>query len=215
MHSASLKWVRGLCALLALSGSSRSLAQDFQVDGSGNVDATSFAGDGSGLTGVPLGSLFQGATTFDCFAGNTCFVVTDCAEGTFVTGGGFFLGTSEQADRALVTLHQTYRLTVTQWLSEATNNSAVTIPFWSTPSCAPVVADEPFDPTAVGPAATAERPQTYLMCPAGDVAYWVDAAAAHDPIFCPNHGLELKGSGGGVGSPPLPRFLGHTEPSVP
>lgn len=186
------------------------VAQSFAVDGSGNVEATSFAGDGSSLTDVGA-NLFHGFVNGDCAAGQTCFYFVDCPTGMEVTGGGFFINSGVLPDRQAVVLHQTYRLTGTQWAAEATNGSASTLDLFVTSECARVAPTtahpETLDPFAAqGPLAGQDLPPaldpnvTLLACPEWDVARYVDRKDAGADHYCPNHGLRMRASGGG----PLP-----------
>ena len=113
------------------------LAQTFEVDNNGDVQATSFAGDGSGLTGVNT-ELAHVFSTLTCGAGSTCFLFTTCPAGFEVTGGGFFINTSDLTLRTQINLLQTYRVTGTQWGAEATNGNAQTVDFLVTADCARV-----------------------------------------------------------------------------
>lgn len=184
-----------LCVLLSSSGPT--VAQELTVDG--NVTATSFTGDGSNLTGVP-GDVSHPFAIFNCAPGMTCFVVGDCPTGFEITGGGFFID-AVQATRAMVTMHQSYRSTVTQWVSEATNGSGGALDFYATVECTRVPAAPLAPPSASAPASILppglDLSRVLLVCPESDTARFVDTRDAAGAHFCPNHGLALEPSGGG------------------
>ena len=189
-----------LLSCVLLGGDGLAAAQELTVDG--GVTATSFAGAGGDLTGVP-DDVFHGFFEISCAAGDTCSVFTNCLADFEVTGGGLFIESGVQAERALVTLHQTYRVTAVQWLAEATNGNAAAIDLFATVECTRVGPSAPLTSlTAPGAPPGLDGSRVLLACPQWDTARFVepeDAAAAH---FCPNHGLALKPSGGGPG--PIP-----------
>ena len=187
-----------LCVLLGCAG--LVAAQELTVDG--EVTATSFAGAGGDLTNVP-DDVFHGFFEISCPAGNTCSVFTDCPAGFEVTGGGLFIESAVQAERALVTLHQTYRGTVTQWIAEATNGNAAAIDLFATVDCSRVPAAPLTSRSSPGAPPGLEGSRVLLACPQWDTARYVEPEAAAAAHFCPNHGLALRASGGGPGPIPL------------
>lgn len=190
-----------LLSCVLLGGNGLAAAQELTVEG--DVTATSFTGAGGDLTGVP-DDVFHGFFEISCPAGNTCSVFKGCPVDFEVTGGGLFIGSAVQADRAQVTLHQTYRFTNTQWLAEATNGNAAAIDLFATVECTRVAPSAPLTSlTAPGAPPGLDGSRVLLACPEWDTARFVepeDAAAAH---FCPKHGLALRASGGGPGPIPL------------
>ncbi len=183
-------------------------AQTFEVDEKGIVEAEGFVGDGAGLTGVGA-DLQHGFFNADCLSDTTCFLFTACATNFEVTGGGFFINSTNDAARSMVTLHQTYRATVTQWAIEATNGSGIDLDLFVTSECARVApgAAEVDQGQELPPSLNSNR--TLLACPEWDVARYVARDSAEAAIFCPNHGLQMKASGGG----PLPIPL-EPDPAV-
>ena len=166
----------------------------------GTAAATSFTGDGASLTGVP-DDVTHGTASFNCAAGTTCFVVNDCPAGFEITGGGFFIGSGDLPTRELVTLHQSYRATASQWLAEATNGSGVALDFYALAECTRVPA-APLAPASASASASAMPPglelsRLLLVCPESDAARFVELRDAGGAHFCPQHGLALEPSGGG------------------
>lgn len=162
-------------------------AQGFGVDGDGNVDAASFSGDGSGLTGVPT-TITHAYFEQDCPSGNTCVVTTDCPGGLQVSGGGLFINNANQSLRSQVVLHQTYRATVTQWTVEATNDSAQTLGFGVTPEC--VLAPAAPDQGVAEPRHPFDHYQL-LICPKGDHSKYITREEAKQPHYCPGDGEQM------------------------
>ncbi len=60
--------------------------------------------------------------------------------------------------------------------------------------------------------------RTLLACPEWDFARYVDRVAAESAHFCPNHGLQMKASGGGplpiplVPAPVVPESIETSDP---
>ncbi len=180
----------GLALALALTLAAGSMsAQGFSVDGSGNVDAASFTGSGSGLTSVPTTithAYFEG----DCPSAFTCTVTHTCPAGTEVSGGGFFINDGNQSLRKDVVLHQSFRATATQWAVEATNNSTQTLTFGSVPESVLV----PAAPDEGANLAESRYPFDHyqlLFCPEGEHTKYITRAEADQDHYCPEDGQQM------------------------
>ena len=176
-------WVLGA----ALAGTFSLSAQGFSVDGSGNVDANSFTGSGTGLTGVPT-TITHDYFEESCPTATTCVVTKACPASTEVSGGGFFINSGNQSLRSQVSLHQTYRATVTQWTVEATNNSGQTLGFGVVPEC--VLVPDPPDEAIIEGRHPFDHYQL-LLCPQGEHSKYITGAESEQAHYCPHHGEQM------------------------